>query len=139
MSLNHPVTFPTLLLRNENKSLKAILKASIAVLKKSITAWFLLKTSINLAIKATTKPIPAAFNAVPIPLIDIPIFLKPPEPLSPASLRFPPKSFVSSTDLPKLLFKSSVSLVTDFIFDFTSKFNVSVAIVLFFMVCLLVL
>ena len=41
------------------------------MLKASATFWFSLKTSTSLPNAARTSPIPAAFKAVPIPLIPL--------------------------------------------------------------------
>ena len=57
-----------LLVTKSYKSLKAISKVVIALLKKSITFWFFPNISANLANNATTKPIPIALNAVPTAL-----------------------------------------------------------------------
>jgi len=113
------------------KSLKAKLKASNVILKKSNTFWFSLNTSTNFANAAIARPIPAPFKALPIPRTPLAVFLEasstPFKPFSVCLLPFTTSSF----NLPIPLCKSFISDVASPVLASISKLTFLVAIILF--------
>ena len=79
-SLKNPVTEPILSLKNLKKSLNAILKNSVPVLKPSTTLWFCPNMSLSCVNAANIKPTPNAFNPAPKPLTAPVILLNPVSP-----------------------------------------------------------
>ena len=91
------------------------------VLTVFITVWFLSNASLSVTNNATTKPIPAAFKAMPKPLTAVPIALNPLLPDLPVSSN-PLSNFFTSS-------------VTSPIFDLTSISSISFAILKSYVWC----
>ena len=63
--LKYPITVPTFAFKKLNKSLNAMVRVSIVILKKSITFWLLANTSLNFSNEANKRPIPIALRVLP--------------------------------------------------------------------------